>query len=328
MRSRRYDWGWALAVAASLMATGCAEISLTPIHTQERVVSTRKHIVPSDSARVRARIDGTVLILRATRACNLVAFDTIERIVELGPDEELTEEAVILGMGAIPLGIGIGVLVDAPNVHDRDRNAPQYNPVGRKGAYVAGSVLTSLGGLIALVPIIELMRVAAAGEVEESVVTRDGAILERDVACSGSPQPLRTSVMLRVGSTRLATQGTNRDGLLELDLADAIPNEIARRAVVIEVVVDDRIVAEVDVRIVLDEQERRALRAPRDAIIVEPEPKSSEPKSSGPNASDPNVSETHGSEMGATPSEPQPEGRPSEADSASAPSKLQPRKGP
>ena len=38
----------------------------------------------------------------------------VEVTEELGPDEDLTEEALVMAIGAVPLGIGIGLLVDAP----------------------------------------------------------------------------------------------------------------------------------------------------------------------------------------------------------------------
>jgi hypothetical protein len=237
---------------------GCSNIRLKTVDTTERVLSSHKRLAPSASVRMRARVDGTVLLLEAEQACKLVVTEEVEVVEERGPDEDLIEEFIVLGVAAVPLVSGIVILADAPNVYDDDRNQRTYNPIGRDGAYAAGTVLTSLGGLIALIPLIELLRIAGSGEVITSTTERDGKVLAPDVPCEGVPRPIRTSVVLRVGGVNLATPGTDGDGVLELDLAEAVPPDLARRAVVIQVIVDERVVAEIDPRPIVEAQQARA----------------------------------------------------------------------
>ena len=196
------------------------------------------------------------MLLEAVQGCKVVMQEEVELVEERVADEDLFEEFIVLGVALLPLTTGIVILADAPNVYDDDRNQRTYNPIGRGGAYAAGSVLTGLGGLLALVPIIELLRVAAAGETTESVVTREGDVVADGVPCEGTPNPVRTSVMLRIGGANLATPGTDRDGLMRLDLARAIRPELVRRAVVIQVIVADRVVAEIDPRPIAEAQQR------------------------------------------------------------------------
>src|SRR5690606_2811414 len=74
----------------------------------------------------------------------------------------------------------------------------------------------------------------------------------------GTSEPLRTSVVLEVGGQRLPTPGTDAEGHLELDLAEAIPPEVAARAVTVKVIVSGKVVGELDIQPILDKQRQRA----------------------------------------------------------------------
>jgi hypothetical protein len=239
----------------ALAATGCAEISLHTVDTHETVLSSRQQVVAGSSVRVRSRIDGTTLFLETNQGCDLVQMEEVRRVELREADEDLTEEFTVLGLATLPLVTGIVMLVDAPNVYEADRNSAQYNPVGPEGAYIGGTVLTAVGGLMALIPIIELMRVAAAGEETESTTTRQGATVSANVPCDTENRPIATSVTLVVGATHLSTPGTNHEGRLELDLARAIPHDVAKRAVSVQVIVAGRVVGELDIEPILDAQE-------------------------------------------------------------------------
>ena len=204
---------------------GCAHISMETVSSTEEVISSRKEIVPGEGVRVRARIDGTRLFLRTHRGCKVVEQQRVEVEEVREADESLAEEATVFTLGAIPLGIGIGLLADAPNVYENDRNSRTYNSVGPTGAYVAGGVLTAIGGLFVLPATIEMLRVAAAGDVVTHVEDREGAVLDANVACADGGSPIRTSVVLRVAGEHVATPGTDSQGQLTLDVADLVPPE-------------------------------------------------------------------------------------------------------
>lgn len=281
-------WGVAL-VAASLLggSMGCSEIRLKTVDTQERVLSSRREVVPAAAVNARARMDGTTLLLEAVQGCKVVERQEVEVVEERGADEDLIEEFIVLGIALVPLSTGVVLLADAPNVYEDDRNQRTYNPIGKDGAYVAGTVLTGLGGLLALVPIIELLRVASAGDTVKSVTTRDGEPMAEGVACDGPPNPIRTSVSLRIGGANLATPGTDRDGLMRLDLARALPPELVRRAVVIQVIVGEQVVAEIDPRPIAEAQARGQQMA-TEPEVPEPVPEEAPEgmPEAGPEASD------------------------------------------
>lgn len=259
-------------VAVALACAGCSEIRLQTVDTQERVLSSKRQMVPAAAVNARARMDGTTLLLEAVQGCKVVVREEVEVVEERSADEDLFEEFIVLGIALVPLTSGIVILADAPNVHDDDRNARRYNPIGRRGAYVAGSVLTGIGGLVALVPIIELLRVASAGETTKSVVTRESEVVADGVPCEGTPNPVRTSVVLRIGGANLGTPGTDRDGLMRLDLARAIRPELVRRAVVIQVIVGDRVVAEIDPRPIAEAQQTGQQMATEPEAVPETAP--------------------------------------------------------
>lgn len=237
---------------------GCATISLAPVSSTEEVVSSRQEVVPGQGVRVRAAIDGTRIALRTVRGCKRIEQQTVRVEEVLEADESIAEEVVSFTVGAIPLGIGVGLLADAPNVYSSDRNSRTYNSTGPTGAYVAGTVLTTIGGLFILPATVELLRIAAAGEVETRVTEREGRVLDANVECFGGGDPIRTSVVLRAGAQVVPTPGTGADGTLTLDVADAVSREVAEQAVVVEVVVADQVVGELDVGPILEVHRRRA----------------------------------------------------------------------
>lgn len=255
----------ATMTATAATAMGCADIRLQTVDTQTEVLSRRQTIVAGGSVKVRSRIDGTTLFLQTNQGCDLVEMEEVRIVETREADEDLTEEFVVLGLSTVPLVTGIVMLVDAPNVYGDDRNSNQYNPTGPTGAYAGGTVLTAIGGIMALVPIIELMRVAAAGEERETTSTRQGAVVTGDVQCEASSNPVRTSVVLRVGASNLATPGTDHNGHLEIDLAKAIPHDIAKSAVIVQVIVAGKVVGELDIEPILDAQQE--MRREQDAQV-------------------------------------------------------------
>lgn len=246
-----------LCLATSLLA-GCGDIRMTTVASQERVLGRTQRIAPGAGVRVRARLDDTTLVLRTTRGCEVVVWEEVETLEIREADEDPTEELILLGLAAIPLGIGVGLLVDAPNVYDDDRNSRQYNSTGQTGAYVAGGVLTGIGGLIALPPLIQLFRAAGASEERVTTAERRAEVQSSNVACPDGTHPMRTAVVLEVGGHRLMTPGTDADGHLEIDLAKTIPPEVAERAVTVKVIVSGKVVGELDIEPILDAQRRAA----------------------------------------------------------------------
>ncbi len=241
-----------LALAGA--STGCDSIRLTTVDTHETVLSRTREVVPGPSVKVQSRLEGARLLLQTMQGCDLVEEERVRLIDIRESDEDLIEELILLGVGLIPLATGIAMLVDAPEVYSDDRNAREYNSVGEDGAMVGGVILTSIGGLLTLIPTVQLLRVAAAGEEEESVTTRRGDTLETNVPCEEPTGPIRTTVEILVGDKVAGTFSTDADGMLEVDLARTIPPSLADSHDTITVVVAGRPVAEIDMATIRDSQ--------------------------------------------------------------------------
>jgi hypothetical protein len=231
----------------ALASLGCDSIRLSTVESSETVVSRRPHAMPSTrSVRARTEVDGAKVFIETKQGCDLVDMETVRRIEILEGDEEPQEELAVLGIASLPLTTGIVILIDSPNVHDKNPNDRLYNPTGQKGAIIAGSILTALGSLLVAAPTIHLMRVAAAGDERETTFDRPGAVLERNVRCEGSERPLRTTVQVGVGEAIVWTSTTNPDGKLHIDLARVVPRALVDQHATARVLIVGEQVAEVD----------------------------------------------------------------------------------
>jgi len=233
---------------------GCSDISLQVIDTQERVLSRSYKVEPGPGVRVRSRMADTTLVLETAVACQRSSYAEVEITEVEEADEGVIEELIVLGLALAPVGTGIGLLVDAPNVHDNDRNRRQYNSVGPTGAYTAGGVLVGTGGLIALWPIVELFRIAAAGGETTKTTSRRDEVLDPNVRCSGPSRPKSVAVQLRVGGQGIYSGRTNAQGLFQLDLTTLDRKRLAN-AITIEILVAGQTVGEIDAHPVLERQE-------------------------------------------------------------------------
>ena len=240
-----------LAICVSLL--GCADISLQTVDTQERVLSRSYRVESGPGVRVRSRMDDTTLVLQTTKACQRSSYAEVEITEVKAADEDVTGELIVLGLALAPIGTGVGLLVDAPNVYENNRNRRAYNSIGPSGAYAAGGVLVGTGGLIALWPIVELFRIAAAGEETTRTTERRDEVLDPNVRCAGSAQPKSVAVQLRVGGQSIYSGRTNGKGLFQLDLI-TLPKSRLASAVSLEVLVAGQTVGEIDLLPVLERQ--------------------------------------------------------------------------
>ncbi|RLB65494.1 MAG: hypothetical protein DRI90_01890 [Deltaproteobacteria bacterium] len=248
----RHAFAGVTLLALGVASTSCDSIRLQTVDTHETVLSRTREVIPGPSVRVQTRLRDTTLVVQTMQGCDLVEQERV-RVVEIREsDEDLIEEFIILGLGAIPLATGIAMIVDAKEVYPDDRNSRQYNSVGEDGAMVGGVILTSIGGLLTLIPVVQMLRVAAAGEEEESVTTRRGETVEANVPCEEPTGPIRTSVELKVGTTTAGSFSTDADGMLEIDLPRAIPRSLANSHETITVIVAGRAVGEIDMASIRD----------------------------------------------------------------------------
>jgi hypothetical protein len=170
----------------------------------------------------------------------------------------------LLGLGLVPLGVGVGLLVDSKDVYEDNPNERLYNATGPDGAIAAGAVLTVVGGIIVAAASAAMIRVGAAGGVEEVDETRQSQVLQAGVGCSQSIVPIQTSVMIQVNGNAVANLSTDPEGRLEIDLAETVPFDDSEAAKVATLVVAGRPVGTIDLAPVRDRQRARVAEQQRD----------------------------------------------------------------
>jgi hypothetical protein len=236
--------------ALALGCVGCDPIRLTTVETQDTVIARRSELLPGSGALTRAEIDGATVYLETFRNCDVVEMQQVRRVAIRESDEDLPEEIALLSLSTVPLTTGAVLIADAPNVYADDRSARQYNSTGEEGALIAGGIVLGIGAIIAVPTLVQLFRVAAAGEETTNVLEQQGAILERAVPCEGRMDPIRTTVVVRAGAKHVRSLNTDGKGQLALDLAEVIPADVAAQQTMASVSVGGNVVAEVDMAIV------------------------------------------------------------------------------
>lgn len=256
-----------LLAAATLL--GCGEIRYGTGDSHDHILQTTRRVVPGQSVRAKAWQRGSELTVQVSRSCDLVEVHEIERTTVLEPDEDLTEEWVILGVAVLPLSSGIILLADSGAVSDNDRNAREYNALGPEGAIAGGVVLATIGALLATVPIVQMIRNSVPDE-ELQVVQERGQTLAEAVPCADEVDAGGAVVLGRfsgpththgVHQLRLGT--TDDSGRAVIDLAAMVPAQVLALQIepaTMQIWVDERHVAQVDlraVRIAVEERQRR-----------------------------------------------------------------------
>jgi hypothetical protein len=211
----------------AIAASGCAQISYGSPEIHDSVLRTRQTIKPGSAVRGGLEQTGTTIQISATRTCEIVEERDIVRTTRQERENPvLAPELVLLAVGTVPAALGIGFLADAGKVYPSDRNARLYNTSGPEGATAAGLVLLGWGVVMMAVPVVDLMRTIGSKE-EETNVTEQGLVLQRDVPCSGSMQPAAVRPVLgRVSSDAFTLGQTDGTGRFKADLVQVVPPRI------------------------------------------------------------------------------------------------------
>ena len=255
-----------IAVAASAAsAMGCAEITYGDPEVRDTVVR-REAAAVLPGADVRGEVvqaaDG--VRVSAAQRCELVERRQVERVTTRDKrNEDIGPELALFGLGSIPASFGVLYLADASSVHDADRNARLYNPVGPEGAAAAGVVLLILGAAIMAVPAIDTVR-SIGSDVQTTTVVENGDVLRPDVPCRGAPAPAAgRAVTGRLPGRVFSLGSTDGEGRLTIPVERLAPPDVFRAGDVppsMEIWVGERALGRVDLAPVARAQAEAAKR--------------------------------------------------------------------
>lgn len=210
-----------------LPGLGCAEITYGSPQTHDTLLRATPKVAPGVHVRAQISQSGTDVQLDATETCDLVEMNEIRRTTKRERQNDSLGMAItLLSIGASVASVGVLMLADSNRVYPADRNARLYNSIGSEGAIVAGTIVTSLGGLLMAVPVVDGFRSLGALE-GEAVVQEKGPVLQSHVPCRGPvPPAARRAATGRIAERKIALGETDASGRLIVDLVRMVPPDI------------------------------------------------------------------------------------------------------
>jgi len=225
-----------------LTICGCASIGFGSGKTEDQVVRVEKDSVPLQKGLAsKLTVEGTEITVTTKRLCDYRDQRTVRRTTTR---ERLNQspgtDYALGGVGIVALGSGVGLVVDANNVHPNDKTGQNYNPVGPDNARLLGYGLIGVGAVATTIAIVDVVR-SQGDEVEVQEVQLDPEVTRRNVACEKAPYPDAkvvgkvTAIPVReelwldrhlLGPQEVELGRTNERGLLEVDVAELLPTSL------------------------------------------------------------------------------------------------------
>src|SRR5687768_10165487 len=136
------------------LAAGCKEVPRTQVDMKEEIVERTPKTIYANQFGGEVALKGAILTVRAEPLCSIVEMETVETTTVYEkqeiPEDEKVWMGALGGVSTLPLGGGIALLVDAPEVHDENPNARLYNPSGQDAAIGGGVALVIVGAAMAI----------------------------------------------------------------------------------------------------------------------------------------------------------------------------------
>lgn len=209
------------------MLLGCGGVRMRVIEAQEEVIERHPILKPAEEPVTRFRLEGARLTALSRNRCLLAERVRVLRTERREGEVALPANLMLLAVAAGPLIAGTVVLADASNVYPDDRNSRLFNKHGQANVLVTGIVLSVFGGLLAMPPIIQMVRGATAQDTRRRVVIKTGPSIEQDVACEGAKEPPAPHVGVLVGSHEFGYQPTGGvRGRSDVDLLKLLPDSV------------------------------------------------------------------------------------------------------
>lgn len=219
----------ALIFLGLLLMPACAEIRMGEPKTVQSKVLRREQRVVVSSSDFEAGFEHSehVIHVSAYSTCDLSETQLVRNTVRREKKNDLlAPEAVLLGFGLIPTGIGIGILADSSNVYPNDRNSRLYNSSGTGGAAAGGIILLAWGAAMMVVPMVDMVRTIGSEETETEA-TEPGAVIQPRVPCRDAPPPKPgLSISGRTPRNSFFIGNTDSQGMLRANLAQVMPASV------------------------------------------------------------------------------------------------------
>jgi hypothetical protein len=214
-------------LCAAVGLPACATVGLSEARNEDVPVKRGRQEVPRDAgAAARVSQAGTALTVSVSRVCDVRETRTVRRTARRDRvNASPAADWVLGGLGVAAIGAGVGVYVDASNVHPRDDSSRQYNPVGADNARLLGGALVVTGAALASVAVVDVVR--TSGEEEETtVVELPGETVDRGVPCKGRPL-VGVDIALGLGDGKSLPIGrTDETGRLTVKLDEALQDSV------------------------------------------------------------------------------------------------------
>lgn len=150
--------------------------------------------------------------------CDKSSFDVVDRTVHTEKSTSTLSKILEYAGGALLLGGGTGVVLDAGNVPSSDDRL-NNNPVGRTGAYAIGGGLLALGTTLLVIGITDSFRAVDSFEHAgnlELLRNSERVLCERKKLAN-------SQLGILIGGREVSKESTSPKGTLRIELEEVVP---------------------------------------------------------------------------------------------------------
>jgi len=207
-------------------APACARVGLSEPVVADRPIKLIRDEVPGKSGiHPLVKQDGTIVVLRAVKNCDVRKHEVVERkTTRTRVNETLGIDWIAGAAGVVAAAVGVGFLVDAGKVYPNDRTSRTYNPTGPDKARLYGIGLMGAGAALMAIPVVDATR--ASGTVEDTgTVEESKGFAARGIPCHDAVFA-HITVSGLLGDHEYNLGHTNERGLIRIDLDKELPDKL------------------------------------------------------------------------------------------------------
>jgi hypothetical protein len=173
----------ATTIALANAGIGCASIRSEVAGVQKHELGRDTRIEKTQYALVTPRVDGDHLSFRVQPACRVLQVMHQDEVTTYRKLNESKGLDITMGvLGAVAVGAGAWMAIDASNVATTSTSARVYNPVGPDVALGTGAGLAAVGAGLLAIPVTDMIRSSGTRD-EHRLFDEDGEELASGVEC-------------------------------------------------------------------------------------------------------------------------------------------------